>query len=133
MGRFPGLKLGLAALLVGCIAGLGDLGGNLFFVLASAEGELAVVIVLTSLYPVVTAILARIFLHERLGPLRVLGVALAITGVVLIGLPADAAQLNQPAPAGQRMSRTARSTPRAASTRMVAAAMAASTPSWNSL
>ena len=89
LGRFPGLKLGAAALLVGTVAGIGDLGGNLFFVLASDEGELAVVIVLTSLYPVVTAILARIFLHERLSPLRLLGVALAITGVVLIGLPAD--------------------------------------------
>ena len=70
------------------VAGVGDLGGNLFFVLASGEGELAVVIVLTSLYPVVTAILARIFLHERLSPLRAAGVALAILGVVLISLPA---------------------------------------------
>jgi drug/metabolite transporter (DMT)-like permease len=88
-GRFPPLRLGAAALLVGTIAGLGDLGGNLFFVLASSEGELAVVIVLTSIYPVVTAILARAFLHERLGPLRLLGVGLAVLGVILIGLPAD--------------------------------------------
>jgi uncharacterized membrane protein len=85
-GRFPGIVLGTAALLVGGLAGLGDLGGNLFFVLASAEGELAVVIVLTSLYPVGTAILARVFLHERLSPVRLAGVALAILGVVLIGL-----------------------------------------------
>jgi len=88
-GRFPGIELGAAALLVGAVAGIGDLGGNLFFVLASDGGELAVVIVLTSLYPVVTALLARIFLHERLSPLRLLGVALAIIGVVLIGLPTD--------------------------------------------
>ena len=86
MGRFPGFRLGTAALLVGALAGIGDLGGNLFFVLASAEGELALVIVLTSLYPVVTAILARIFLHERLGRMRLLGVAAAILGVILIGL-----------------------------------------------
>jgi drug/metabolite transporter (DMT)-like permease len=89
LGRFPGIKLGTAALLMGTVAGLGDLGGNLFFLLASDEGELAVVIVLTSLYPVVTALLARTFLHERLSPARLLGVGLAITGVVLIGLPAD--------------------------------------------
>jgi drug/metabolite transporter (DMT)-like permease len=86
MGRAPAVKLGTAALLVGSLAGLGDLGGNLFFVLASSEGELAVVIVLTSLYPVSTAILARLFLHERLSPVRLAGVALAIVGVVLIGL-----------------------------------------------
>lgn len=89
LGRFPGIELGAAALLVGAVAGIGDLGGNLFFVLASDGGELAVVIVLTSLYPVVTALLARIFLHERLSPLRLLGVALAIIGVVLIGLPTE--------------------------------------------
>ena len=88
LGRFPGIKLGAAVLLMGAIAGMGDLGGNLFFVLASDEGELAVVIVLTSLYPVVTAILARIFLHERLSPLRLAGVGLAILGVVLISIPA---------------------------------------------
>lgn len=86
MGRVPGIRLGAAALLAGIIAGLGDLGGNLFFVLANSEGTLALVIVLTSLYPVGTAILARIFLHERLSPLRLLGVALAILGVILIGL-----------------------------------------------
>jgi drug/metabolite transporter (DMT)-like permease len=86
MGRFPALKLGAAALLMGALAGMGDLGGNLFFVLASGEGELAIVIVLTSLYPVTTAILARMFLHERLGPVRMAGVGLAVLGVILIGL-----------------------------------------------
>jgi len=86
LGRFPGIKLGAAALLMGAIAGIGDLGGNLFFVLASDEGELAIVIVLTSLYPVGTAILARIFLHERLSPVRMAGVAMAVLGVVLIGI-----------------------------------------------
>ncbi len=86
VGRFPGIRLGRAALLVGALAGIADLGGNLFFILASVEGELALVIVLTSLYPIGTAILARLFLHERLSRWRVLGVAMAILGVILIGL-----------------------------------------------
>jgi drug/metabolite transporter (DMT)-like permease len=86
LGRAPNVRLGQAALLMGILAGLGDLGGNLFFVLASDLGELAVVVVIASLYPVSTALLARAFLHERLGPLRVAGVALAVGGVVLIGL-----------------------------------------------
>jgi drug/metabolite transporter (DMT)-like permease len=79
-------RLGRAALLMGVLAGIGDLGGNLFFVLASDVGELAIVVVISSLYPVSTALLARAFLHERLGPLRTAGVALAVGGVVLIGL-----------------------------------------------
>jgi drug/metabolite transporter (DMT)-like permease len=85
-GRASRVRPGRAALLMGGLAGLGDLGGNLFFVLASDVGELAVVVVISSLYPVSTALLARLFLHERLGPLRTTGVALAVGGVVLIGL-----------------------------------------------
>jgi drug/metabolite transporter (DMT)-like permease len=70
---------------MGVLAGMGDLGGNLFFVLASGVGELAVVVVLSSLYPVGTVLLARVILHERLGAVRIAGIALAIGGVVLIG------------------------------------------------
>lgn len=86
VGRTGALILGRAALLVGIVAGFGDLGGNLFFVLASDSGDLAVVVVLSSLYPVTTALLARLFLHERLGPVRAFGVGLAVAGVALIGL-----------------------------------------------
>jgi drug/metabolite transporter (DMT)-like permease len=84
--RAPQLRVGRAALLMGALAGLGDLGGNLFFVLASDVGQLAIAVVISSLYPVSTALLARAFLHERLGRLRTAGVALAVGGVVLIGL-----------------------------------------------
>jgi len=86
LGRAAAIRLGRAALLLGALAGLGDFGGNLFFVLASAEGGLAVVAVLASLYPVTTVVLARVVLHERLGRPRLAGVVLAISGVVLIGL-----------------------------------------------
>lgn len=65
-------------------AGLGDLGGNAFFVLANQAGELAVAVVLSSLYPVVTTILAATFLHERLRAWQVVGIALAGSGVLLI-------------------------------------------------
>lgn len=88
LGRVPALRVGQAALLVGIVAGTADFSGNLFFVLGSQAGELSVVVVLSSLYPVGTALLARFFLHERLGPLRLAGVGLAVTGVVLIGLGA---------------------------------------------
>jgi len=86
LGRLPPMRAGSAALIVGSAAGVGDFGGNLFFVLASGSGELAVAVVLSSLYPVVTALLARLVLHERLGGIRLVGVALAILGVALIGV-----------------------------------------------
>jgi drug/metabolite transporter (DMT)-like permease len=56
--------------------------------MANDLGQLSVVVVLVSLYPIGTALLARLFLHERLGPVRMAGVALAILGVMLIGLGA---------------------------------------------
>jgi drug/metabolite transporter (DMT)-like permease len=68
------------------LAAAGDLGGNLFYILANESGPLAVAVVLSSLYPVVTAMLARVFLRERLTRLRLLGVVAAIVGIVLIAV-----------------------------------------------
>jgi drug/metabolite transporter (DMT)-like permease len=67
------------------LAGLGDLGGNAFFLFANALDALPVAVVLSSLYPVVTTVLAAIFLHERLRALQLLGIALAVLAVILIG------------------------------------------------
>jgi drug/metabolite transporter (DMT)-like permease len=66
------------------ITGMGDLGGNAFFVLAARADALSVAVVLSSLYPVVTALLAALFLHERLRPLQIGGVLLASLSVPLL-------------------------------------------------
>lgn len=71
--------VGLAAL-----AGLGDTGGNLLYIVANGLGSLSVTVVLASLYPVSTAILARIVLGERLSRTRLAGVGLAVLGATLI-------------------------------------------------
>jgi drug/metabolite transporter (DMT)-like permease len=86
IGRRLAVRVGRAALMTGAAAGIADFAGNLFFVLASRDAELSVVVVLSSLYPIGTALLARLLLHERLGPARLAGVGLAVAGVVLIGL-----------------------------------------------
>ena len=66
------------------VAGAGDLGGNVFYVLAVGADALSVAVVLASLYPIVTTILAAVFLHERLGRLQVAGVLLATLSVPLL-------------------------------------------------
>ena len=66
--------------------GLGDLLGNAFFLLSNAQGALSVAVVLSSLYPVTTIILARFVLHERLRGGQLIGVAAAMAGVVLIAI-----------------------------------------------
>src|SRR3954447_10122138 len=66
--------------------GLGDALANGAFAQASTGGLLSIVSVLGSLYPVATLVLARIFLKERLLPIQLKGVTVALFGIVLIGL-----------------------------------------------
>lgn len=75
-----------AAVATALAIGLGDLLGNAFFLASNAEGALSVAVVLSSLYPVTTIILARAFLHERLRGGQLVGVAAALAGVILIAI-----------------------------------------------
>ncbi len=77
--RWPGRRLGAVALI-----GIGDTGANLLFAYAATTGNLAVVGVLGSLYPVATVVLARWLLGERLSGGQNAGVVLALTGVGLL-------------------------------------------------
>ena len=51
---------------------------------ASAAGLVGVAAVLASLFPVVTVLLARVVLHERLSRTQAAGVVCALSGVALI-------------------------------------------------
>lgn len=64
--------------------GVLDAGANVLFSVATTLGLLSLTSVLGSLYPVMTAVLAAVFLHERLRPVQYAGVAVALTGVALI-------------------------------------------------
>ena len=59
---------------------------NVLFGLASTRDLLAVVAVLASLYPVVTVVLARLVLGERLAAWQRLGGAAAIGGAALVAV-----------------------------------------------
>lgn len=61
--------------------GLCDTGANALFALASGRGLLALVSVLGSLYPVVTVLLARAVLGERLSRGQLAAIAVALAGV----------------------------------------------------
>jgi drug/metabolite transporter (DMT)-like permease len=64
--------------------GLLDVTANGLFAAAANEGLVSVVAVLGSLYPVVTILLARAVLQERVRPIQQVGVAVVLTGVALI-------------------------------------------------
>lgn len=68
--------------LIGC----GDLAANALFGVASSMSQVSVAAVLGSLYPVVTVILARLVLHERLRRIQQVGVALSLAGAALIAV-----------------------------------------------
>lgn len=64
--------------------GLFDVGANGAYAFASQSDLVSVSAVLASLYPVATVLLARRFQSERLGGVQLVGVALALVGVVLL-------------------------------------------------
>jgi uncharacterized membrane protein len=71
--------------LVAAIAsGLLDAGANAFYILATRAGMLGMAVVLTSLYPGVTVLLARVLLGERMRAVQRAGLCLAAIGVVLV-------------------------------------------------
>jgi drug/metabolite transporter (DMT)-like permease len=73
---------------VGLLLAAGLLAGaaNLSFIIANHHGELAVVAVLTALYPGFTVILARVVLGERWSSAQKLGLATALVATFLVSL-----------------------------------------------
>jgi drug/metabolite transporter (DMT)-like permease len=76
---WPGRRM-VAVASVGVI----DTLANLLFAYGSIRGNIAVVGVLSSLYPVVTVLLARLVLAERLSGTQNAGVVLTLLGVALL-------------------------------------------------
>jgi drug/metabolite transporter (DMT)-like permease len=74
----------LAPLGLQCSAGLFDVLGNLFFVLAARSGRLDISAVLASMYPAVTVVLAVLLLRERFTLLQGLGITAALAATVLL-------------------------------------------------
>lgn len=65
-------------------AGILDIGGSVAFIRASQIGRLDAAVVLSSLYPAVTVVLARIFLHEHFSRARTIGMVAALAAVPMI-------------------------------------------------
>ena len=66
--------------------GAADFIANLLLGVATTKGLVSLAVVLGSLYPIVTALLAFKILHERLHKIQYVGVGFAIAGVAVISL-----------------------------------------------
>jgi len=64
--------------------GIGDTLGNALFAASSHHGLVSVTSVLASLYPIVTVVLARFVLRERVDRSQQLGIAGTLAGVALL-------------------------------------------------
>ena len=64
--------------------GIADFLANLLLGIACTKGSVSVAMVLSSMYPIATAILAFRFLRERLHRIQYVGIVLAVSGIALI-------------------------------------------------
>ena len=58
--------------------------GTLFYYAAASRGQLTIVVSLTALYPLVTILLAFVFLHETINLKQVIGLFFALVAIVLL-------------------------------------------------
>jgi drug/metabolite transporter (DMT)-like permease len=82
----PGLLRGIGGSipLVAAAAGVIDVVANLCYVAATRAGSFGLAVVLASLYPGVTVLLARVVLGERLRWVQRVGLGLAAIGILLV-------------------------------------------------
>ena len=86
VAKRPDLRLRPWHLAVAAAAGVADTLGNVLFAASATHGLVSLTSVLASLYPVITVLLAAVFLHERVARFQRVGIVLALLGVVLIGV-----------------------------------------------
>jgi drug/metabolite transporter (DMT)-like permease len=68
------------------VVGIGDIAANAFFLVAVRSGLISLVAVLSSLYPIVTVLLARFVNHEHLRVAQVVGIAMSVVAVAAISV-----------------------------------------------
>jgi len=74
----------ISSLRLGAIAGVIDVGGTVCFFRALQTGRMDATVVLSSLYPVITVLLARIILREHFTRWKTAGILAALAAVPLI-------------------------------------------------
>ena len=80
----PELGFDIRGIIPSILAGVAGYVGILCFLYALRTGKVSVVAPLTALYPLVSLALAVLFFREKMNPVQLAGVVLAIVSVVLI-------------------------------------------------
>lgn len=83
VGRHAG-RLSGPVLAIAIFTGFLDITGSALFVRGAQTGRLDTAVVLSSLYPAITVLLARVFLHEHFSRGRTVGMLAALAAVPLV-------------------------------------------------
>jgi drug/metabolite transporter (DMT)-like permease len=78
------VRLNPGSTVIGLLAGCLDVSGSALFIRASQAGRLDVAVVIGSLYPAITVLLARLILHEHFSRWRSIGMLAALIAVPMI-------------------------------------------------
>ncbi len=71
-------------ILFAMLTGIAGMTGTLFFFAAAQKGKISVVVSLTAIYPLITVLLAILFLKEPLTIKQLCGMAMAIGAILLL-------------------------------------------------
>ncbi len=82
-GRTPGVTLGLGAGVLSCLGNIG------YYYVLNSGAKAATVVPFTALYPLVTILLAVLFLRERLNGIQWLGICFSIGAIYFFNIPAE--------------------------------------------
>jgi drug/metabolite transporter (DMT)-like permease len=82
--RRPALAVAPRLVPLLALIGFGDMFGNLLFAASASHGLVSITSVLASLYPIVTVLLARLLLAEKVARSQEAGIGLTLAGVALI-------------------------------------------------
>ena len=80
----PEMNVEVRGIIPAVLTGIAGYLGLLFFMYALRTGKVCVIAPLTALYPVISIALGFIFLREKLNPVQIAGMVLAVFSVILI-------------------------------------------------
>ena len=72
-------------ILFAMLTGITGMAGTLFFFMASRQGKISLVVSITALYPLITILLAVLFLGEKLSGRQLGGIVSALIAIYLLG------------------------------------------------
>ncbi|RMG39758.1 MAG: hypothetical protein D6719_12575 [Candidatus Dadabacteria bacterium] len=78
------LSLNLRGVTFAALTGAAAIIGAFFYLMAAERERISLVVAVTSLYPLITILLAVIFLQEQLALRHIAGVVCAVTAIVLL-------------------------------------------------